>query len=431
MRVTSLLLTLFIIAGSRMAPAATAPDQAVFNVIRQIDPTLVSDKIIYRNKVAPDLDLVIAIGSTAEWSAGSDSTDLWWDENRKLGLFLQENARPDQVYLLTLTAGPPDCGARIERATSTDTVISCTSEKSRQWMNQKFVYDIRTKALISHFAYQPFAMMQAFTASGRTVFVGRDLTDLTKRVAVEFHPGGSPEFRILDKGEAAPWLARAGEALYPDNPTPIRFGEADTFTFIRGYMDIHGKEYPSSIVDIHSKKYPLPQSTYDDFAKARPERVKDGYVREGTTIEETLGPVQPEGDKLWFGKTFYDGEGNSGVGGFGYFDTADRQYYLFTPPEVVDCAISAIRVEPDAAWISILHAGEWGDSPTGVLRYDRKTHAVRKYDLPDDVNGFVASGNRLLAYTRSGIAIIEDDQTTRYFVDRTTDGRLRLAQATR
>jgi hypothetical protein len=90
-----------------------------------------------------------------------------------------------------------------------------------------------------------------------------------------------------------------------------------------------------------------------------------------------------------------------------------------------------IRVEPDAVWISILHAGEWGDSPTGVLRYDRKTHAVRKYDLPDDVNGFVASWNRLLAYTRSGIAIIEDDQTTRYFVDRTTDGRLRIAVATR
>jgi hypothetical protein len=104
MRVTSLLLSVFIIAGSRMAPAATAPDQAVFNVIRQIDPTLVSDKIFYRNVVAPDLDLVIAIGSTAAGAAGaagSDSTDLWWDENRKLGLFLQEKARPDRVYLLT------------------------------------------------------------------------------------------------------------------------------------------------------------------------------------------------------------------------------------------------------------------------------------------------------------------------------------------
>ena len=67
MRVTSLLLSLFIIAGSRMAPVATAPDQAVFNVIRQIDPTLVSGKIIYRHEVAPNLDLVIAIGSTEEW----------------------------------------------------------------------------------------------------------------------------------------------------------------------------------------------------------------------------------------------------------------------------------------------------------------------------------------------------------------------------
>jgi hypothetical protein len=431
MRVTSLLLAFIVIAGSSMAPAATAPDLAIFNVIRQTDPTLISDKVIYRNVVATDLDLVIAIASTAEWAAGSDSTDLWWDENRKLGLFLQEKARPDQVYLLTLTAGPPDCGARIERATSTDTVISCTGEKSRQWMNQKFVYDIRAKALISHFAYQPFAMMQAFTASGRTVFVGRDLTDLTKRVAVEFHPGGSPEFRILDKGEAAPWLARAGQALYPDHPIPIRFGETDTFTFTRGYSDIHGKEYPSSIVDNQGKKYPLPQSTYDDFAKARPGDVRDGHIRENTIIEESIGPVQLEDDKLWFGKTFYDGEGMSGVGGFGYFDTTDRQYHLYALPEAADFSISPIRVEPDVIWVSIFHAGEWGDSPAGVLRYDRKTRSVRKYDLPDDVNGFLKSGNRILAYTRSGIAVIEGDQTTRYFVDRTTDGRLRVAQATR
>jgi hypothetical protein len=443
MRVTSLLLSVFIIAGSRMAPAATAPDQAVFNVIRQIDPTLVSDKIFYRNVVAPDLDLVIAIGSTAAGAAGaagSDSTDLWWDENRKLGLFLQEKARPDRVYLLTLTAGPPDCGARIERATSTDTVISCTGEKSRQWMNQKFVYDVRAKALVSHFAYQPFAMMRVLNDSGRTVFVGIDGARL---VAVEFRPGESPEFGILTEREAAPWLARVGTSrgtegmeqrqvlyLVPENPAPIRFGGADAFTFTQAYMDVHGKEYPSSIVDSHSKKYPLPQSTYDDFAKARPGRMADGYRREGTVIEEYIGPVQLEGDKLWFGKTFYDGEGNTGVGSFGYFDATDRQYHLFALPEVADFSISPIHVEPDAVWISIHHAGEWGDSPAGILRYDRKTHAVRKYDLPDDVNGFVASGNRLVAYTSSGIAIIEDDQTTRYLVDRTTDGRLRLAQAT-
>lgn len=442
MRVTSLLLGFLAIAGSSMARAVTAPDQAVFSIIRRTDPTLVSDKILYRNVVAPDLDLVIAIGSTVELAAGSDSIDnLWWDENRKLGLFLQEKARPDRVYLLTLDAGPPDCGARIERATSTDTVISCTGEKGWQWMNQKFVYDVRAKALVSHFAYQPFAMMRVFNDPGRTAFVGIDKKRL---VAVEFQPNESPEFRILAERDAAPWLARAGTSqgtegmeqrkvlyLVPENPVPLRFGKAEAFTFTRGYMDAHGNEHPSSIVDSYGKLYPLPQSTYDDFARARPERALNGYVREGTTIEETIGSVQPEGDKLWFGKTFYDGEGNSGVGGFGYFDATNRQYHLFALPEVADFAISPILVQPDAIWMSAFWSCEYGCPPGRVLRYDRKSQAIRKYELPDNVYGFIASGNRLLAYTNFGIAVIEGDQTRRYFVDRTTDGRLRIVEATR
>lgn len=81
------------------------------------------------------------------------------------------------MYSLALAAGSLDCGARIERATSTDTVISCAGEKGYRGLNQKFVYDIRAKALVSHFAYQPFAMMRVLNVSGRTVFVGSDLRD--------------------------------------------------------------------------------------------------------------------------------------------------------------------------------------------------------------------------------------------------------------
>jgi hypothetical protein len=141
--------------------------------------------------------------------------------------------------------------------------------------------------------------------------------------------------------------------------------------------------------------------------------------------------VQPEGDKLWFCKTFYDGEGNSGVGGFGYFDATDRQYHLFALPEVADFSISPILVQPDAIWMSAYWSCEYGCPPGRVLRYERKSQAIQKYELPDDVYGFIASGNRLLAYTNFGIAVIEGDQTRRYFVDRTTDGRLRIVEATR
>ncbi len=425
-----LLIAFFIVASPCLTPAATTADQAVFNVIHGADPTLVNRKVLHRNTVASDLDLVIAMGSPAESPLNPDSPAIWWDEKRKLGLFLQERARPDRVYSLALAAGSLDCGARIERATSTDTVISCAGEKGYQGLNQKFVYDIRAKALVSHFAYQPFAMMRALNTSGRTVFVGSDLKRL---VAVEFQPGASPEFRILGKAEAAQWLGRVRTAqewigpgrrqiLYvaPDDPAPIRFGPSDAFTFARG-----------SIEDSHGREYHWPQSTYDDFARARRRRVTDNYVRENTIIAEAIGPVQSEGERLWLGKTFYDAEGNSGVGGFGYFDASDRQYRLVGPPEVADYSVSAIRVEPEAVWMGVFQFGEYGGSPAGVLRYDRKTQAIRKYELSDAVYGITVSGNRTLVSTSSGIVVIDGDQVSRYFVDRTADGRLRIAEATR
>jgi hypothetical protein len=423
-----LLVACLVVVSPKLTPAATAADQAVFNVIHEADPALVNRRVLYRKAAAAGLDLVIAIGSPAEWPLDPNSPAIWWDEKRKIGLFLQERDRPDRVYSLALAAGSLDCGARIERATATDIVISCAGEKGYQGLNQKFVYDIRAKALVSHFAYQPFAMMRVLNVSGRTVFVGSD----TKRlVAVEFELGGSPEFRILGEGEAAQWLGRVKTAqesigqnqiLYvaPDDPAPIRFGPSGAFTFVAG-----------SIVDGNGKSYSLRQSTYDDFARARGRRVKDGYVRDGTIIEEKIGPAQSEGDKLWFGKTFYDGEGNSGVGGFGYFDASDRQYHLFVPPEIADYSVSAIRVEPDAVWLAVFQFGEYGGSPVGVLRYDRKTQAPRKYELPDAVYGLTESGSRTLVATSSGIAVIDGDQVSRYFVDITTDGRLRIAEATR
>ena len=420
-----------ILAQASVLPAATIADSAVFNIIKRADPTLITQKILYRNQVAPDLDLVIAIGSPAEWALRPDSTMITWSEKQELGLFLQERASPDTVYLLALTPGFLDCEARIERATSTDTVISCTGEKAYQGPNQKFVYDVRAKALVSHFEYRPFPMMRVFTESGAksggAVFVGSD----TKRlVGVEFKPNGSPEFRILGDAEATPWVGRVGTAqewvgrsqiLYavPDDTTPVHFGPSGALTFTT----------KQGIVDNRGKGYPLPQSTFDDFAKARSLRVKDNYVRENTIIYETIGPTQTDGDKLWFGKTFYDGEGNSGVGGFGYFDASDRQYHLFTPSELADCSVSAIRAEPDAVWLGIAQMGEYNGSPRGVLRYDRQTGTVRKYDLPDAVYDLASSGDRILAVTSSGIAVIEGGRVKRYFVDRTTDGRLRVVDA--
>ncbi len=417
---------------------ATPADSAVLNVVRRADPTLADRRILYRARVSANLDLVIVLASPANWPPTPGAPQFVWSQRHKLGLLLQQSAPANKVYLLALDPGLPDCAARIERATSTDTVISCAGEKGYQGPNRKFIYDIRAKALIARFDYRPFAMMRVFArspaASGGPVFVGSD----TKRlVAVEARPGKSPPFQILGAAEAAPWLARVktsretvgmdgSQILYvlPANSTPPRFGPSRAFTLAAGNQ-------PHSILGPRGKQYPLPQSSFDDFAQARPARVNDNYVRASTIIDEYFGPTQPDGGRLWFGKAFYDGEGNTGVGGFGYFDTADLQYHLIAPPELAAFSVSALRVAPDAVWLGIFQFGEYGGSPAGVLRYDRHTQSVRKYELPDAVYGFAGAGDATLLATSFGIAVIDGDRIYRYFIDRTGDGRLRVAEAAR
>jgi len=177
------------------------------------------------------------------------------------------------------------------------------------------------------------------------------------------------------------------------------------------------------------RSYPLPQSTYDEFAAARPQRVENGYVREQTNIDEDIGPWKLEEDKLWFGKVFYDGEGRNGVGGFGYFSARDRKYHLFTPSEIAGWSVSAIDVEADAVWMALAASGEYGGESGGLLRFDRQTESLRHFELPDIGVQFIHAGRKLLAATDFGIAVIEGAEVKRYFVDRTTDGRLRVGAA--
>src|ERR1700731_4684127 len=67
-----------------------------------------------------------------------------------------------------------------------------------------------------------------------------------------------------------------------------------------------------------TKFYPLPQSTAEKYIRLRPEDLQlnpfraDHYER-----QEVIGPYQIEGGRIWFGNSYYDGEGMKGVGTFG------------------------------------------------------------------------------------------------------------------
>jgi hypothetical protein len=395
--------------------AVSPSETAVFSAFRQADAGLSHFVQLQRTGVTEELDLVIAIGSSKAFPA--ETRWIFWTEDRKIGLFLQEKTRLERVYLLGTKSGFPDCAARIERVTATDSVISCRGEKSEQFPNQKWIYDVRAKSLVRQFSYQPFAMCRLFSRTAGAskpngaFFVGADRQRL---IAVEYNPDEEPAFRVLSNAAAQPWTGR-----------------------VHISAGIEGLP-PRNVIYIENDKVPLPATvpalprrTYDQFAAARPQRVKDGYVREGTELDESIGPWQREGGRIWFGKTFYDGEGSTGVGGFGYFDEKEKKLQLFDPPEIADWSVSALDVTPDALWMALVNNGEYGGSSGGLLRYDRHTSAARRLTLPDIALRLDHINGKILAATDFGFAVVEGDQIARFFVDQTTDGRWHVIPATR
>lgn len=157
--------------------------------------------------------------------------------------------------------------------------------------------------------------------------------------------------------------------------------------------------------------------------------MKNGYVRESTTLDEAIGPWQVVDGMLWFAKSLSDGEGPTGVGGFGYFDVAGRTYHIDCPAEIADWSATAMLVERDAVWLALANRGEYGDTGGGLLRFDRATRQVERWELHELVNEIARVGDGLVLATDVGAALLMDGEMRRFFVDRGVGGGLEVREA--
>jgi len=166
---------------------------------------------------------------------------------------------------------------------------------------------------------------------------------------------------------------------------------------------------------------PLPQSTYAQFARARPARVRDGYV-EGTSIEEAIGPYQITGDKIWFGKNFYDGEGTTGVGAIGYFDRTAKKYSFLPIREVLDWSVSNLLIEGDTVWAGLVNHPEGADHSGGLLRHNLKSGITRKYRIDEIIYRIERTPDGLYMSTSNGVYVLKNERLRRYLVEPDIDG---------
>jgi hypothetical protein len=269
------------------------------------------------------------------------------------------------------------------------------------------------------------------------------MADHHRLLLVDIDPAtGEP--RVVPAAEARPVLARipllentfgdprAPQTLYVPGPAPDPvgdFGPGRRFHLTK-QKNKYGSEYPVIVErqGVNEKVYPLAQTDIDTWRRARPDEAQTPMQLDPEERNEQIGPHQLEGGRLWFGKTFYNGEGLTGVGGFGYFDTATASYHLIAPPEIYAWSVSAILVEPDDIWLALCRRGEYGDYPGGLLRWDRKAAQVRRWDMQSVAVNMARAGEAIYLGTVDGIVSLQGDLMASYFVDRPAAGRYQMVR---
>jgi hypothetical protein len=298
----------------------------------------------------------------------------------------------------------------IERMTAEDLVLSCTGEKWATYDNQKFLYDAHAKALVTQFSYAPFHCAGVFRGPHGPRFLMND----------------GRRNLLVAVGAAGEWLVTAGS----DSARPAQadtFGPGGRFRIAKEKNQF-GDEFPVIVEGPagSARRYPLPQSDESTWREARPDDVASRAQLNPAEENEQIGPRQAECDRLWLGKTFYNSEGSTGVGGFGYFDFAGRNYRLYSPPEIRRWSVSAILVEAEAVWLALFRRGEYGDAAGGLLRWDRATGQARLFPAVSIVTAIGRRGETLYMGAADGLLVLRDGRIESYFIDRTTSGRYRV-----
>jgi hypothetical protein len=417
----------------------TVADGSVIAALRRAAPAMANAVIVRRMPADDRLDLVLAIASRQPQTVDAGGRYAWSLKDR-LGLFLQSRSDPGRVYQLAIEPGPnDDCSTSVERMTAQELVLSCVGEKWATYDNRKFIYDVRAKAVVSYFSYPPYWTAQVLRGRGGPHFVMANnqqllLVDVDRDTGALRVAPAAEAGRVLSQipMEASSIGDRTFHTPVPPPDSVAGFGPGQQFRLSKE-KNRYGSEY-TVIVERpgpNQKSYPLAQSDLRTWQQARPDDAKTFIRPNQAEMNEEIGPHQLEGGRLWFGKTFYNSEGSTGVGGFGYFDAATATYRLYSPPQIQRWSVSAILVETGCVWLALCRRGEYGNNSGGLLRWDRETAQVRSFAIPDVVTSIAASisraGEVVYLGATDGIAAIDGDRITSYFVDRTPRGRYTMA----
>jgi hypothetical protein len=442
--------------------------------------------IIKHHRINPEYSVTLIEGSAAHEDVLCQGEKIKLSKRSADGIFIMSDGRKKLALVLDIFRGPWRRGLKILEADERTLTVSKQDDTyGGESERVKYFYDLPSRKLINKISYHAMDVYSAVDFQGSLFFVGsadRDTSVLT--IAKHTVEGTITSAHILNEiegqrisrvlgvredGQKLVLTSEGRDYVLSGNtwsmvPKPTRdfrplqpyvnaipnFGpiqrliDAIWLREMTVELDPAGRflmcGYPlcdttmnreaiSGIYEIGAGDtlfHALPQPDYDTFQRYRPVRTTHGYTREHTTIAEGIGPFQLVGDKVWFGMSFYDGEGTTGVGGLGHFHISTKQFHVHYYPEISDWSASAILVEDRYIWLGLFRRPEGAPYPGGLARFDRKQGVFRIIEIPAIVNKILRVGEVLYLATTEGIYFIRGDKLTHLDFVLDVDGRYSL-----
>ena len=415
---------LFFLSLGAAAQSALNPDfnyGSVIESFRKHDPTMVHFSLLYRGQASEELDVILVRGGRTGWPQplGTVRTFAAGD---LVGLFLVSRSNPSLAYELVVEAYCARCAEEliVDHASNGSIVMHGVGDYGMSTPRRKYVYDARSKRLLYRTDLGgglPYLTLEnEQPVFWGQVWPGRDRREPAGTVA--FTPEASA-FRQVRSDYPVPGFPRDRSllSLVPNGSCAL-MERTENFTerFVRCESS-QGAEV-----------FRTPRATPSRFEAERSKAFTYGGGLEPENFNETIGPYQLEGNLLWFGLTFYDGEGSRGIGGFGKFDLSTNRFDLIYPPEFTDWSVAAMLVESEAIWFSLSRRPEGAGYSGGLVRWERATGRLQHWPETPLITGIARAEQRLYMATDEGVAAFEDGELTRFLLDVNEQSQYRLVK---
>lgn len=170
-----------------------------------------------------------------------------------------------------------------------------------------------------------------------------------------------------------------------------------------GSADRAGRAAPD---DAAVRFHPLPQPGREDFRRlvlGLPSDSLEDEFHRAYALEAEIGAFDVHDGQIWFGISYYDGEGISGVGGWGRFDPRERRYEIEWGTPVADASVTALLHEGDVLWFGLARRHEWSLTGAGVARLHLTTGTTTRFEVPGVPEVLCRVAGTLWLGTREGL----------------------------